>query len=339
MGVRPEASVSRKPRLRSWAPQIADRRQGQQTGVDPPRAAHGANDRRRCRGSSRRPDPGPPRRATPRSAYRPPLAPLDRQASRHRRRPSAHAPRRVHHGRPRRRRAGRTAIARLRDGTVVDRAANRARPTVERCSGESSWPTLARTVSLVRGFVSTLSANRTKLAETRCHQTAPSPPRNASWAGLTRTRHHWRRPRNPEFKSPLRHGFPWADPGYNPKSTCRSGVPVSTADDPLLGSRVCPPASRLDAPRERSRPNRPSPSPPGHVGRRRRIRMATATVTMRWTRAFGGWTYGSIECSSCRRWDRPSAISIGLRRRSVRSRVGRRAFGWRCRCACRRGSR
>ena len=53
----------------------------------------------RCRG----PDPAPPRRATPRPAHRAPLGSIDRQSRRDRDGASAHAARRVHHGRPRRR--------------------------------------------------------------------------------------------------------------------------------------------------------------------------------------------------------------------------------------------
>ena len=93
----------RGPRHRTRPSHAADRRQGQQACGDPARAAHRAHHRPRGRGTLRGPDPASPRRSAPRPAHRTPMGPLDRQARRARRGAPAHAPRRVHHGRPRRR--------------------------------------------------------------------------------------------------------------------------------------------------------------------------------------------------------------------------------------------
>jgi integrase len=76
---------------------------GQQARGDPPRAPDRPHHRSRHRGTARRVDPVPPGRAATRPSHRASVGPLDRATGRARRRASAHAAGRVHHGRPRRR--------------------------------------------------------------------------------------------------------------------------------------------------------------------------------------------------------------------------------------------
>jgi hypothetical protein len=90
-------------RVRTLTPNAADRRQRQQASHHPAGAPHYPHPRPGYRRADRRPDPAAPRWVSARSTHRPSLGPVDRQTGRTRTRPSTHAPRRVHHGRPRRR--------------------------------------------------------------------------------------------------------------------------------------------------------------------------------------------------------------------------------------------
>jgi hypothetical protein len=77
--------------------------QGQQASHDPACASEREDHRSGGWRAPRRPDPAPQGRATFGSSHRASVDPFDRQAGGSRSGPSAHAPRRVHHGRARRR--------------------------------------------------------------------------------------------------------------------------------------------------------------------------------------------------------------------------------------------
>jgi len=78
---------------------------GKQACRHPVGPSHRTHDRSRGRRTPRRPDPASPRRTTPRPTDRAPVGTRNRTTRRPGNRAPAHAPRRVHHGRTRRRRA------------------------------------------------------------------------------------------------------------------------------------------------------------------------------------------------------------------------------------------
>jgi hypothetical protein len=119
----------RGPRRPARSPDPRDRGQGQQARGDPSRSSHSPHRRSRRGRALRRADPVPAGRPAARPSHSPSVGPVDRQARRPRRawgRASAHAARRVHHGRPGRRgpvagRPDRGASRDPRTTTIYDR--------------------------------------------------------------------------------------------------------------------------------------------------------------------------------------------------------------------------